>query len=136
MGDDCPLTFFDCPTHLLVKMLNNCESQIENLKEALKLACEALIEDQEFESAEDRHYELQTQFEYFKTMARGETTKRRRRRIFGKAQTDFAIEQLKQVRKWCYDIGEWTHSKYHRVLSLKALDEFINKQIQNIRGRK
>lgn len=55
------------------------DKKIEDLKEALKLACEELIEGQKFESKEDRHYTLQAQIEYFKAMAEKKTRKRGRK---------------------------------------------------------
>ena len=46
------------------------DQQIAVLEEALKIACEEMIEDLHFDSEDDKHYTLQENIEYFKTMAR------------------------------------------------------------------
>lgn len=48
------------------------DEKIKILEKALKLACEEIIEDLDFESEEDRHIKLQENIEYFKAFAKKE----------------------------------------------------------------
>lgn len=63
----------------LEQKLKERDNAIEELKEklaltekALELGCEEMIEDLQFDSEDDRHYTLQENIEYFKTMAKKE----------------------------------------------------------------
>ena len=48
------------------------EEQLALTEKALELACEEMIEDLQFDGEDDRHYTLQENIEYFKTMAKKE----------------------------------------------------------------
>lgn len=48
------------------------EKQLKIAEKALELACEELIEDESFESEDDRHFTLHENITYFENMARKE----------------------------------------------------------------
>ena len=54
----------------LEKEIAELKQQLALTEKALELACEEMIEDLQFDSEDDRHYTLQENIEYFKTMAK------------------------------------------------------------------
>lgn len=62
----------ECPVVYVNGLITELEEQLAITKKALELSCEEMIEDLQFDSEDDRHYTLQENIEYFKTMAKKE----------------------------------------------------------------
>lgn len=62
----------ECPVVYVNGLITELKEQLALTKKALELACEEMIEDLQFDSEDDRHYTLQENIEYFKTMAKKE----------------------------------------------------------------